>query len=402
MTIFGVGKKNIQSVFVLYVIFILYFMLSTQLDYSAGVISLFKIILNLFCFVLLIFILKRNIVDITFFSVCSFLVFIPAVFVSSLSVGDKTLGILILTYSSCAASFISAYYFFHKKHLLKPISLWLFLSYLIYLFFCLVDSYFKGVLFHIYANDLFVGQSRNAVSFYLIFCAVFYLISCRLTESKPSFILIFIAFIFSILLFGRSGILVCTSLVLLTVIFYYNSWKSILAGFVILLILLFNLNDIINLIVASTNLSQGVDSPRSAMLNEFFIALDFKGLFLGVELSKLPTVNSFAGNPHNSFIFLNLKFGWAILVFISLSIFIIFMLAFKDFFLFCLFLLLLLRYSLDSIAFDGNFTDVLYYLFLCFCLYGKKSNAYKGAPLGSIMRHKRKYNNQFNDLTLIR
>ena len=227
-------------------------------------------------------------------------------------------------------------------------------------------SFNHDIAFSEYANHMFVNQSRNTVNFILIFCALLYLLSSRLTGSRPSLIIMFIVLVFGLLLYGRSGVIVCTALLLITVVFYYKNKLTIFIIIALFGIIIFNLDDIVTMLITLTNLSQGINSPRLLMLSEFINETDLKTLFLGVDIMKMPTVNYHHGNPHNSFLLLNIKYGGAFVIYILMTVLAGGMLFKKDLFVFLLFALFIFRISLDSVAFNGRITDLLFYLFICY------------------------------------
>ncbi|MGF1701386.1 hypothetical protein L4D09_13890, partial [Photobacterium makurazakiensis] len=80
-------------------------------------------------------------------------------------------------------------------------------------------------------------------------------------------------------------------------------------------------------------------------------------------------------NPHNSFILMNFKFGFMALFFVLLSCFAISVFAFKDLYSLLVLFILIIRFQLDTVAFFGHYTDVLFFVIIyhAFVLMKKKS-----------------------------
>jgi len=270
----------------------------------------------------------------------------------------------IYQYISLISLLLIGKYLYENLETLHRISKINVIGYLLFLFITLLHSFIIGERYYIYANDIFVGQSRNVVSYYAIFSASLLLVSSKLNAVKVELSFLAILCFFCILLFGRSGIAISLSVLLIG--YYYNngfSFKMFLFTSLMFFCFMFYLPDIL-FILEATNFSRGLESPRSMITTEFFNQLTLKTIFVGVPIDLLPTVLSLEGNPHNSLFSVNLKFGFMVIWYMTTFLVVIFYLLFKDYILCALLLVLLVRVSLDTVAFFGQFTDVIFFILL--------------------------------------
>jgi hypothetical protein len=236
---------------------------------------------------------------------------------------------------------------------------------IVFVFLALIYTHFSTNLpFSYYGENVFYGQSRNIVSYYLIVSSIGYIIFCRLNDIHPKVYLLFLMFILCITLIGRSGMLLAFMVLLVPLNNINIKWKVFI--FVLLLPLILYFYTIFQeLYLASRFSARGLDSPRTLINSEFFDALDFQSFFTGVKVSDVPTAFNFDGNPHNSFLYFNFKFGGAVLVPIFL-----FCLAFissllkKDWLSLYFLLIIFVRYNLDVVAFFGQYTDIVFFVLL--------------------------------------
>lgn len=238
-------------------------------------------------------------------------------------------------------------------------------------------SKFDSNPFYIYANDIFFEQSRNSVSFYAIFSMIFYAFTSKQIDRKVNILYIIPLVVFCLLLFGRSGI--ALAIATLFVILSGGSFKRIFTFFIVLLCIIITQIDLINAFLMDTNFSRGLESPRNLINQEFLTALNLDTFIFGVNIFDVPTAFEYGGNPHNSFILVNFKFGFMVLFFVYLALQTAFILMFKDFFSFLLFSILLVRYELDTVAFFGQYTDLIFYIFVFHSLHKIKRRARSSA-----------------------
>ena len=273
----------------------------------------------------------------------------------------------LLFLSNLIVCCFSSFVLLKEKEMFKDLSLLLMVSYLLYLGCHYAFSIYINEPYRIYTNNIFEGQSRNVVSFYLIFFSMLYILSCRINFIKPALAIISITFLFSFLLYGRSGIATCGGLLLLYFCFYFRAKYILFLAVAFLFLLFFLFEDFYSFVLKNSNFSRGTGSARLDMLYEYLSGVDLRVLTLGADVDDYPIIKSFSGNPHNSFIKLNLNFGGMLLVF-SFLVFSILKRSFrKDKFVFIVFVLYLFRVSLDSVAFVTRYTDVLFFVFLFLC-----------------------------------
>ncbi|MCW8328234.1 hypothetical protein MD588_05375 [Photobacterium sp. SDRW27] len=330
------------------------FVISNQLESAELKFALLTAIYVLFS--CLLFGISRN-KYIIMLSVFSAILYIPVVIFSN---NATTMPVLIYQYSSLIFGFSLSCYLYSKPDLFYKVSNFNLSFFTLFLTVHYIISLQSGAPFYIYANDIFAGLSRNVVSFYAIFSMAAYLFSCKLYSQKIKYIRLFALVVFCVLLFGRSGIAISLAVLLLAL--FHGSLKKGFIIFIVISLFVLVFYHSLELSLMETNFSKGVESPRSSMNAEFLGMLDLKTLLFGVKLSDMPTVMLFEGNPHNSFISVNMKFGYILLFYIAMILFCLVVFAFFDLFYFILFTLLIFRYSLDTVAFFGQFTDLILYL----------------------------------------
>lgn len=251
------------------------------------------------------------------------------------------------------------------KSIIKYISSILFLSNIFVLFLA-----FKNGFNLDFGNNIIQGKSRNYVSGTLIIFTIYYLTLCRVFSEKISLVLLFLLFLNSIFLYGRSGIAI--SLMLLIFSLYYRLGKvifSIISASIILFI-----GGIYAYVVSETNFAHGLDTPRSALSAEYLYATlrsDY-GIFFGMDLTKCCSlIASYDFNPHNSFIKGHSIYG-VMSFFIVILITVLVTLTKRLDILFLL-LVLYLRYYLDVM---GIFTyyDIVLFTILYFSILANRKH----------------------------
>ena len=364
-------KKYIrrEAVFiVLFSVFVLSFVINTQLPPSFLRSSL-NLSLNAVFILYLCFYFRFNFV---FFAsivfICSFICFLVG-FVQYLFSPETlvSLPFFLLFLSNLIVCCFSSFILVKEKEIFKDLSLLLAVSYLLYLGCHYAFSIYINEPYRIYANNIFEGQSRNVVSFYLIFFSMLYVLSCRINKIKPALVVLLMVFLFSFLLYGRSGIATCGGIFLLYFWFYLKASSKVLLVVIFSIILFCYFDVFYDFLLKNSKFSIGISSPRLDILYEYLKKFNLKVLIFGGDENDYPIIKRFSGNPHNSFIKLNLNFG-GMLLFFSFLVFSILKRSFrKDIFIFMVFVLYLFRVSLDSVAFVTRYTDVLFFVFLFFC-----------------------------------
>lgn len=218
-----------------------------------------------------------------------------------------------------------------------------------------------------FGNDIFVNKSRNYVSATLSIFSILYLTLVRYFNQKINLLVLTLLSINCFFLYGRSGIVVGLLLLLFGV--YY---KFGLRFFIFLsLVTSVFLGAIFYYISTQTNFGDGLDTPRYALAQEYFdyIANDSYSLFFGANLTNCCTlIASYGFNPHNSFLMGHSIYGLFVLIFLIISFFIVVISKRVDFLF--LYLIIILRYYLDSIGIFTYF-DVVLFLLLYACYMGR-------------------------------
>ena len=274
-----------------------------------------------------------------------------------------------LIYVSFISLFLFSKYLSINKNNSYKLSVFFVISYYLFVAVSYLDAYYMDVPFSRYADTIFDGRSRNIVSFYMLVASIFYLLNCRISKIQPNFILILLCFIFSVLLYGRSGILVSLGLVIIYLSFFVKKILLLLL-FVLISLIIFSggLTQAVAEIVSTTKFSHGFESLRLTMLGEYFETMSLENFLLGRDVVGMPTVALFEGNSHNSFIQFNLNFGYNLVLLILLIILLSAFFICSDMFILLLFFMYILRLSLDVVLFSGGFTDFLFYLFVFYSI----------------------------------
>ncbi|MBC3362645.1 hypothetical protein [Pseudomonas sp. SWRI154] len=170
-------------------------------------------------------------------------------------------------------------------------------------------------------NTILVGSSRNVYSGILLALASGYIFSREYTGKTISVTLLFLVFLVSFPLYSRNGMFV--SFLLFFCVLYRRSpltaGGGALAAFAALI---FGWDFFYEFIQARTNLSAGIESDRYYIAQDYFAHLDLVSFFSGIDLTTVPMVESFGGNPHSAFLRLHSFFGFSVfllLVVASLS-----------------------------------------------------------------------------------
>ncbi|OFS10503.1 hypothetical protein [Hafnia sp. HMSC23F03] len=264
-----------------------------------------------------------------------------------------------------------------KKRVAINFSIFSFLfSHLYFLGFVFYCLYKFGTVNENLYNSIFEGNSRNIVSAVLLMTSVFLFFSSYLFKEKVYFSALVLDLICSVLLFGRSGIFLSFAVLLLGI--YVKFFKgSFLKGVVLctMIVLFFSISfaflglDEFTSLLDKTNISSGFDTPRFEMWSQYIENMDIRRFFLGGDFFYSPAIMAFNGNPHNSFIMLQSRFGICAIVLFSIMIYRLFFLIRTDVVLFFLIMTLFIRMFFDVFALFGFFD----YIWICM-LFGLRKN----------------------------
>lgn len=205
-----------------------------------------------------------------------------------------------------------------------------FLTLIIYYFFFIFSGIFKGFSPES-INFYLIGASRNIVSSIAIFLQLFYSIAYFHVNRKLPILTVIVTTVICILSFGRTGIalslfLLFTSYIINNLISVTNSKdankyviKSIIIYAIITIItslIIYKLDDILNLLTFYTNFGLGLESPRDSLRQQYMDNLDLEKILFGVNLSTIPDIHAFNNNPHNSYIYGHSQFGLLYIIYI--------------------------------------------------------------------------------------
>lgn len=224
-------------------------------------------------------------------------------------------------------------------------------------------------------NDLLAG-SRNYVSGYFLIVLVWYLFSSLKYNIKPSIIYPILTFIFCAFLYGRSGILLSSIVLIIFMLQFFS--KSLLSLIFVILFLVFiyyslDIYEALN----QTSFTHGFESPRTRMLFEYLGAINtVEDVLFGMEFTDCCKYIIFwKNNPHDSFIMAHSRFG--IWPFLFLFSFLTYTFACKindnKLYSSALIAVILVRYGLDHFGFFGV-EDFILFTILLSPLYSSKSS----------------------------
>lgn len=224
-------------------------------------------------------------------------------------------------------------------------------------------------------NTVLFESSRNVYSGILLALASGYVFSKDYRGEKISIILLFLVCLVSIPLYSRNGIFV--SVVLLFCALWQRSIAiMLLLFFAGLVSIAIGWEYFYELIVANTNLSAGLESDRYLIIKDYLDHLDLFGFFAGVDLSSVPMVEVFGGNPHSAFLRLHSFFGVSLFLLFAVSGVSMLMLLYqRKFFLAIILVLYFFRAAFD-IFYLFNLFDYLVFplvFYWYFRRYGRQS-----------------------------
>lgn len=232
---------------------------------------------------------------------------------------------------------------------------------IIYLVFLSFVFFKYGIFLADGLNTVFFNSSRNIVSAVLILLFINYLLCCYFDGVKTSPYFYFVVFLFSVFLYGRSGIIFSFFLLLYYLFFLNRFIFSIVLIFGTMFFLLYNYN--VNALWEATSFSQGLESARTDMRREYFsgILANIKFILLGQNYYDCCyTIVAHDLNAHNSFISGHAKFGIIHTLLVLILIFWIFLS--RNFYIIFLFLLIMIRYFYDELGLFNLYDTTLYLL----------------------------------------
>ncbi|TNB79522.1 hypothetical protein FHJ31_23585 [Pseudomonas sp. Fig-3] len=168
-------------------------------------------------------------------------------------------------------------------------------------------------------NRVLSGSSRNVYSGILLALASGYIFSREYAGKSISVTLFFLVFLISIPLYSRNGIFV--SFVLLLCVLWRRSILAVsVMAIVSVVVLAFGWEYFYALLQSRTNLAAGLESDRYYIAQDYFAHLDLTGFLAGVDLTSVPMVEAFGGNPHSAFLRLHSFFGVSIFFFVFIFV----------------------------------------------------------------------------------
>ena len=226
-------------------------------------------------------------------------------------------------------------------------------------------------------NDVFLAGSRNYISAIgIYFAAVIYLTDEIDGRQTPVLWPSVITFLLSVVAIGRAGILVSALLLMVTVIYRFG---RVLRKPVVILGMILVLG---GLAVAfgeriaafawtwyrqSRFAVAGFDSPRFRMWAEFFSELNLRRAIFGFDLNELPLISRYNGNPHNSFIKIWARAGFAGFFLNGIIVYAVIRMRKRSVFLSLVFALVLLRAAFDIIILI-NWLDFVIFAYVFYAL----------------------------------
>jgi len=229
-------------------------------------------------------------------------------------------------------------------------------------------------------NEIF-NTSRNYISVLLIIGVGYYIISCVQNNITPSILIMIFSLIIAIWATGRGGI-IAFSILLIFMPFVVNlkrSYRILLFVLIVSLITysFYNFYDLLFEFGLGRFDNLGLEGDRSTMNSNYLnnIFSSFHDFIFGSYLMDIPSIVE--GNPHNSFIRMHVYYGiFGFIWLISLLLFTAIRLFLKRNFLYLLLLIvLLIRSSVDSVAFHGPFDPIIF--FIIFNEFNKKKTIQK-------------------------
>lgn len=238
---------------------------------------------------------------------------------------------------------------------------------IVLLIFVLFSTYvfFQGLLNKFepdFGNHILAESSRNYVSAILIIYYISYAALSCIEKEKISILVSVFLFVNCVVLFGRTGIVVSGLLLLYAI---YNNYGVKVSVF--LSVTLGVLSSVIYYYALEyTNFADGLDTPRTLMMQEYISNISESEIFFGRNFFQCcQTIVAFGPNPHNSFIALHSIYG---LYGVFLSILVIIVVLCSRYFSLLFFLMLIyFRYFFDVLGLF-YFLDFTIFIIFLYCL----------------------------------
>ncbi|MGV3344207.1 hypothetical protein ACGVWS_00155 [Enterobacteriaceae bacterium LUAb1] len=272
-----------------------------------------------------------------------------------------------------------AYFSYKKKMNVVFITRLLIIGILFYFLYCFIMAHVNSEAVYIFMEHQLVGFSYNYISGLLILCSAMLFATEKLSgdlNNKKNICFTVIILIVCFVLYGRSGIIFSFIIFLISIL---NALRKkgyakylVINFFICILIFIFmNFHKDISTLVMESKFKEGISSPRSIMLTDYFNQIDIYTLFTGVDLNKIPLIVSFNYNPHNSFLNLHAMYGIFAIFFIIIMFFFVCLIFTKDFIVGFLLLVYLGRGMFDTIIFPSVTDFIFFYILMRFFIHTK-------------------------------
>ncbi len=279
---------------------------------------------------------------------------------------------------SFMAYFLFSDYLNKRPYIVLPLSKILYYSYLTFLSVLLVITYILNVSYGDFINKIFTNTSRNVVIYFCFILCIVYIFSTIINKEKINFASLIYFCFFCLISGSRTALILSVSILLICLI---KNIRVMILLFAFSLLIFIFIDNIELYILSHTNFNQGLETPRTSMYNEYIEKLSFFNFLLGMNLDILPTVFLYGSNPHNTFIYVNMLFGFNVIIYIFMLLYSTYNYSKVDIRLSLIFLVLILRLTLDTVSYNNFFTDIfiLYFIMNSFTL--KKKQQKEIAPL---------------------
>lgn len=224
------------------------------------------------------------------------------------------------------------------------------------------------------------GFSYNYISAHIIILLALKIVIDTLKNERVGFRVLLIssiAFYFCVELYGRSGIFFSFLILVAVAINFMRDRGLVVVIFssfllvVFIVILWLNVDIIIDLL-NETKFKEGVDSPRTLMLDEYFSNFDLYSFVFGKNLHDTVLIKSFNFNPHNSYLNGHVAFGVIGVIFNVVILCMILAVSIKRSALIIFMIMVVLgRAFFDVLIFPGIFDFIIYGIF--FLIFNKRS-----------------------------
>lgn len=341
-----------------FILIILSFYVNSYLAGSIKVISTFIVSIMIISFAM-IFTIKRF--DLyCYITFCLLICITKIVFQYDLTIGAIILHMLtFLSYLLLSSAMMDS-----EIDTLKVMR-YLIIYYLLFLSYQFLMSLYNDLFFSFYINKIFADGSRNVVMQYLLFFWGGYLFLTTINNVKPSFIIGSLSFLFLILSGSRTAAALGVVFFGITLFYLPRRLKVLFALLIFLItmvgILYFStLNLDLNLLIKGSNYSEGIDSPRSLMIDEFINNSEPTHFIFGSENNLYPTIDFF-NNPHNSLISAVIRYGFPGFIFFGFVLFCMSTLLLVGWFPLAIGIVFYVRILIDSISFNGYPSDIIFF-----------------------------------------